>query len=541
MSKIAAPIASGSYGKVYLTQAGGKSTATKELLVTDNSGSFCANMREIDIAKRLSHPNIVTLISVSKSERKNVDWSDVCEPTGKCNCFSLTFEYVRGGSVCDLVERRVNARNYLTIIECKSIMIQSLLGLDYMHTNGYIHRDIKPSNILISDDMKLKICDFGISRKFHPFDQMSLNAGSPYYRAPEILLDQHYGPPSDIWSLGATFFFVMTQGKDLHSVINIEGLENSYDDPTDHIAEFRHIVAAMPYTIHADFWPAEVSRDIIDLVVREDIIVTYSNHFEFHKWKMSQDDTLAYIELLFMGMFSMVPSQRYTTKKLIDSPFFSTPQCRALIAAAPPKHINENIVSSTLRTQAYIEIVQHATNIFLYHRNENWYSDPTIFLTLDICGRILTMSRSPLQPTDTGIKVHEYFTTCLYIARKYYATSDNEYIPPYNKIPGGSDNEADLQRAQQRETAILNLLQFHVYNTTLIDLLLEEEVPTITVVLSLFLYVTNGLNVTSSGDVLSPTEGYKKWKAGRARYVSQAEAHSYREVLSGAVWLGRPE
>ena len=75
----------------------------------------------------------------------------------------------------------------------------------HCHSQNIIHRDIKPENIMYGEENKIKLIDFGFAiiskrRKAH-LDV----AGTPYYMAPEVI-DNNYGTPCDIWSLGVVLY-----------------------------------------------------------------------------------------------------------------------------------------------------------------------------------------------------------------------------------------------------------------------------------------------------------------------------------------------
>ena len=73
-----------------------------------------------------------------------------------------------------------------------------------MHKRWIIHRDLKTSNLLYSNEGILKICDFGLARKFgHPLKPYTNLVVTLWYRAPELLLGiDIYSPAIDIWSIG---------------------------------------------------------------------------------------------------------------------------------------------------------------------------------------------------------------------------------------------------------------------------------------------------------------------------------------------------
>ncbi|MES1918984.1 hypothetical protein MHBO_000867 [Bonamia ostreae] len=96
-------------------------------------------------------------------------------------------------------------QNAFTVSEVKCLMQQLLKGIAFMHKNWVLHRDLKTSNLLYDNKGHLKICDFGMARKYgEPLHNYSPNVITLWYRAPELLLgDKTYGTSVDMWSAGA--------------------------------------------------------------------------------------------------------------------------------------------------------------------------------------------------------------------------------------------------------------------------------------------------------------------------------------------------
>lgn len=82
-------------------------------------------------------------------------------------------------------------------------MQQLFKGLAVMHSRDVVHRDIKPENLLLNNDLKLKLCDFGFTRVLHPNEEALTDyVATRWYRPPELLVGEDYGKPVDVWAAG---------------------------------------------------------------------------------------------------------------------------------------------------------------------------------------------------------------------------------------------------------------------------------------------------------------------------------------------------
>ena len=152
-------------------------------------------LREVAAMKRLKHPNVVVLHEV------------INNPKGRE--FYLVQEYMSAGSVVP-EEERVDP---LSITLAKRYFRDMLCGLEYLHFQGVIHRDIKPGNILVSEEGRCKIADFGTAA-ITPQDDDTLSdvQGTPAYWPPELFdpeLKSYHGKAVDIWALGATLYTIV--------------------------------------------------------------------------------------------------------------------------------------------------------------------------------------------------------------------------------------------------------------------------------------------------------------------------------------------
>lgn len=111
-------------------------------------------------------------------------------------------EYCGGRSISDITKALDHGlQEFQIAIICR----ESLKGLKYLHKMYKIHRDIKGGNILLTDKGQVKLADFGVSAKLiGTFSKRNTFVGTPYWMAPEVILEEPYDGRADIYSLGIT-------------------------------------------------------------------------------------------------------------------------------------------------------------------------------------------------------------------------------------------------------------------------------------------------------------------------------------------------
>ena len=145
--------------------------------------------REARAVASLSHPNIATVIDRGEHEGRQF----------------IVFEYVDGGSLKQLIERR-GAAPVATALE---LAMQIARGLSFAHQQGLIHRDVKPQNVLMNGDGQAKVTDFGIARSLDVKQGMTQTGtvlGTSDYIAPEQAQGQRVDEHTDVYSLGVVLY-----------------------------------------------------------------------------------------------------------------------------------------------------------------------------------------------------------------------------------------------------------------------------------------------------------------------------------------------
>jgi serine/threonine-protein kinase len=152
--------------------------------------------REIDILGQLEHPNIVRALDVVHTRRQ----------------IYLVLELIAGRDLASVVQQR----GPLPVGEAVGYAIQAALGLACAHEHGIVHRDLKPANLLLTCDGIVKVADLGLARFLEagPSTELTLKGrclGTPEFMAPEQAEDATEADVrSDIYSLGATLFYLLT-------------------------------------------------------------------------------------------------------------------------------------------------------------------------------------------------------------------------------------------------------------------------------------------------------------------------------------------
>ena len=164
-------------------------TIRSQLAHNDGSGAtMAARFRnEAQAAGRLQHPGIVAVYDYGEED-------DIAY---------IAMEYVEGASLAQYLAKGVRFSDD----DLVSLMVQLLDALEHAHGRGVWHRDVKPANLLLTQDGRLKVADFGIARiASMQLTQVTSIVGTPAYMAPEQLLGKEIDGRADLYAAGVLLY-----------------------------------------------------------------------------------------------------------------------------------------------------------------------------------------------------------------------------------------------------------------------------------------------------------------------------------------------
>ena len=150
-------------------------------------------LREARSAAKLAHPNIVTIHQICPHR----------------DTYYIVMELVEGGALHEYLA----TRKRFTPAEATRVIRAAAEGLGHAHKRGIIHRDIKPGNIMMTGDGQVKVSDFGLARDVlqgRDIIGAGHSLGTPRYMAPEQALGEEPTAASDLYSLAATYYALLT-------------------------------------------------------------------------------------------------------------------------------------------------------------------------------------------------------------------------------------------------------------------------------------------------------------------------------------------
>ena len=162
-------------------------------------------LREVEVLKQLSHPNIEKLHDVFFEED---------ESSHDPMCYIVT-ELLPGGELI----QRILQKDHYSEKNARHVMQLLLRAVAHCHSLGIVHRDIKPQNLMLQstrDDWHIKVVDFGMAKRVKTKgpkkarNRLTSICGTPQYMAPEIFAEQDYGEKVDVWAIGVVGYILLS-------------------------------------------------------------------------------------------------------------------------------------------------------------------------------------------------------------------------------------------------------------------------------------------------------------------------------------------
>ncbi|MCA8926154.1 MAG: serine/threonine protein kinase [Planctomycetes bacterium] len=205
-------------------------TVVLKLLELEGEDQARRMRREAQAMARLRHPHVVPLHDAGEHEGKPY----------------LVLPYLPAPSL----QRRLDERGPLQLEHALRFTADVAQGLAAAHAVGLVHRDVKPANVLVDEEGRALLTDFGLVKKVGPQQSLTLSLsiqgkflGTPGYWPPEQAHGQHdrVGPPADVYALGGLLYALLT-GRPPREVPNLQAVLQAFLEPLQPISELRQDV-----------------------------------------------------------------------------------------------------------------------------------------------------------------------------------------------------------------------------------------------------------------------------------------------------------
>ncbi len=186
-----------------------KTILPAQLKVEEATDVLARFKREAQAAGRLNHPGIVAIYEYGEElvESEQTVVTGTQASGGDSRVAYIAMEFVKGRELQDYFE--ANERFALSAVT--RIMGEILAALGHAHDHGVVHRDMKPANLIVLDDGRVKVADFGIARvEKSELTQVGTVMGTPSYMSPEQFMGQTVDGRSDLFSCGVILYQFLT-------------------------------------------------------------------------------------------------------------------------------------------------------------------------------------------------------------------------------------------------------------------------------------------------------------------------------------------
>jgi len=240
----------------------------------------------------------------------------------------LVMEYVDGRSLRELISNKTD----LSFTQQLNLIIQAAEGLGAALSHSIIHRDIKPANLMVDRDWHLKVVDFGLAKIIGEDTYKSVAGsvmGTPRYMAPEIALGRTGDYRSDIYSLGATFYHLLTG-------------RPPFDGDTPAAVMLQHVNSplASPHLLNPHV-PADICEIVLKAMAKDPT----------HRYQ-DYDELLSDLKAAKMGRLAREKSGRFEVGEIEKAAVRHAPAAEPVLSR-PPSYMTEGKVTAAPRGDSY--------------------------------------------------------------------------------------------------------------------------------------------------------------------------------------------
>ena len=409
-------------------------------------------------------------IEMEKSIMKTLSSSDyivkMFETYETKNHICIVMEYICAGDLLSYIKKR----SKLTEPIAKFIFKQIILAIQYIHNHNIVHRDIKLDNILIDLDNKIKICDFGVSKRIKNNEIMYEQCGTPTYIAPEILKGKGYeGFSVDVWSVGVVLYAMLSgtvpfKGnnlRELHQLI-LSGQYKPINDISKEASNLlKKILEIEPKKrisindILSHSWLSDVdieNSQKYNLFTNAERIILAKSNVDYRDIK-NKDDMIENFNIRNLDTNEEFENKNNNSKSIILAPFNSSitedtvNNCEISII---DNNCNElKILNNIIKFTSKVKEINR-----IYELNNNGEIDNGVVISIDSNDKKYNNNISPSPYINDS-----------------YNSKDNKFISPHNELElnlnlgiDGKENKKEINEEALKEINKLGYSKSYIKN-----------------------------------------------------------------------------
>ena len=437
------------YGRLLGKGAFGKVNLSLHILTGRLVAIKSINKTKITTERQKSKIQIETSIMKTLSKSDHIVKMFETYETQKHIC--IVMEYICAGDLLNYIRKRSKLNEQIA----KYIFKQIILGIQYIHNHNIVHRDIKLDNILIDLDNKIKICDFGVSKRVINNDKMFDHCGTPTYIAPEILRNKGYeGYGVDVWSSGVVLYAMLSgtvpfKGNNLNQLHDVI-MKGNYKDINNISNEASHLlkcilevdpkkrISVNDILLHP--WLIDVDVDnfnCYNLFTNAERILLAKSNVDYRDIR-NKDDMIENFNIRNLDTEEESENKNVNTKSLILAPFNSS-YINDESQISLIDNINEELIikNNIIKFSAKVKELNR-----IYELNNNGEIDNGVVISMDTYEKKYYNNISP-SPYNNG---------------SFYSKGQSKPFSPYNELDDNFNKKDNKNKEKNISENALNEL-----------------------------------------------------------------------------------